>query len=332
MRAAGSAFAADRRPADGAPLSTSPRGPGCPSLEQLAALVDGRLEGGEHARVLAHLGTCPACYEVFLGTVEVVEELELGGEVVAHPAVRPAGAGRWAGLGALAAAAMLGLVVWTPLLDRIGAGGGEQALAAARLGGALVAGGSAGAPYDRSGWSVTRGPGAFSAGLGERQRSFRAGVRAVDLEVALRAGRPQAALQVLPELEDLAASFDLSEPLVVSYRYLAEQLEGGTAPARLATLSGRTADELALAGDREYFAFGAWAEAGRLAAEAGDRRYFRRPGLVEATRRLAALDLPERVAAPVGAALAMLEAGPGQDQLPLLRQVFGELVREGANL
>src|SRR5215207_2709391 len=37
----------------------------CPSLEDLAAFLDGKLSGDEHARVVAHLADCPRCYEVF---------------------------------------------------------------------------------------------------------------------------------------------------------------------------------------------------------------------------------------------------------------------------
>lgn len=37
----------------------------CPSLEDLAAFLEGRLSGDERARIVAHLADCPDCYEIF---------------------------------------------------------------------------------------------------------------------------------------------------------------------------------------------------------------------------------------------------------------------------
>jgi hypothetical protein len=45
-------------------------------LEELAALADGRCRSADAARVRAHLSSCEECYEVFLETVQLLEELE----------------------------------------------------------------------------------------------------------------------------------------------------------------------------------------------------------------------------------------------------------------
>jgi hypothetical protein len=50
----------------------------CPSLEDLAAFLEGRLSGDERARIVAHLADCPDCYEVFAEAArfEILEEEE----------------------------------------------------------------------------------------------------------------------------------------------------------------------------------------------------------------------------------------------------------------
>ena len=50
----------------------------CPSLEDLAAFLEGKLSGDERARIVAHLADCPDCYEVFAEAArfELLEEEE----------------------------------------------------------------------------------------------------------------------------------------------------------------------------------------------------------------------------------------------------------------
>jgi len=40
----------------------------CPSIEDIAALIDGKLEGSEKSNLMAHIADCPDCYEIFSQT------------------------------------------------------------------------------------------------------------------------------------------------------------------------------------------------------------------------------------------------------------------------
>jgi hypothetical protein len=42
----------------------------CPSAEELAALLEGRIGEAARKRVLAHLNACAACFQVFTAAAE----------------------------------------------------------------------------------------------------------------------------------------------------------------------------------------------------------------------------------------------------------------------
>lgn len=55
----------------------------CPPAEELAALLEGRLEPGARERLLAHLNACESCFQVFTAAVEFqakFPEYSQGGE------------------------------------------------------------------------------------------------------------------------------------------------------------------------------------------------------------------------------------------------------------
>ena len=49
-----------------------------PDLESLAAFADGRLQGVEKEQVVAHLANCPACYDLFVECLHLIDEPEPG--------------------------------------------------------------------------------------------------------------------------------------------------------------------------------------------------------------------------------------------------------------
>lgn len=55
-------------------LSKAPPRTGCPSSEELAAFIDGRLEGPARERIVEHLASCEDCYTVFTGVVDFQNE------------------------------------------------------------------------------------------------------------------------------------------------------------------------------------------------------------------------------------------------------------------
>jgi len=89
----------------------------CPDLERIAAHAEGRLGGDEAARMDEHLASCPRCYAVFAGTLRLAIEEDEAGPVAKRPETdlpflqRP-GLRRAAALAAVAAALVLGILLW----------------------------------------------------------------------------------------------------------------------------------------------------------------------------------------------------------------------------
>lgn len=46
----------------------------CPTLEEIAAFLDGALQGEDRDRVVQHLNECPDCHELFVETAEILDE------------------------------------------------------------------------------------------------------------------------------------------------------------------------------------------------------------------------------------------------------------------
>ncbi len=305
---------------------------GCPDPETLAAFIDGGLEPAERSALETHLGECEACYEVFSESLRFELEEKGGAEeggVVVHPAAR-----RWILYGGAAAAAgLVALVVGTPLLDTLTGRSLGPDLPVHPLVRPLVSGGRGGAPapFDGAGWSRARSGEGFAAGLGLEQRSFRAGVRAVDLELALAGGDAERARDALRELTDLVASFELSEAVVAAYGEIGEQLGAGEAPESLSPASRRIDPWLAEAAEGRWYRFGKWAEAGRAAAAAGNEDFFRHRAVRRFPQRARELGPGPKVVDALAWIDEALAGGPETAELDTLAGVFTDLVREAGN-
>jgi anti-sigma factor RsiW len=57
----------------------------CPPAEELAALLEGRIEAEARERVLAHLNSCEPCFSVFTAAVEFRAEFPEYGRGVGDP-------------------------------------------------------------------------------------------------------------------------------------------------------------------------------------------------------------------------------------------------------
>lgn len=342
---------------NGYPSMNPDRSTACPDPETLAAFIDRRLPDAERGRLAEHLSECPDCYEIFVDTVRVLEEEPDGvgegadpvvdresGQAPIRPPVRP---GPWARVvrTALPLAAVLIVAVGVWLVVQPG-GGADDGAPGAGLpeAGALVAELRMDAVTDEvfesRGWPVTRG--GASPGNGpvptravDRDVAFRLGALTVDLATALNGRRTELAIRLTHQIEDLLAEeVDLSEPLVRSYRDLRGSLEAGETSSSAA---GRAAEAASLVEERvgaAVFRLGAWAEAGRLAAQGGDARFFDRPVVRRSAERLdgqdlGSLELPPEVVREVERVTRLLEAGAGPDDLSTLERAFTEIVRRG---
>lgn len=283
--------------------------------ERLAALLDGRLDEGERAEVLARLAASDEDFGAFVDALEVTRELEAedagagdsgaGGVTPLRPRAerrwwgRPGG--HWLALAAGLAGVVLLPVLWMQTRGPDRDDPGRFA--------ALLRDRGAGLPaeWDRSPWGTTRGPG---DPLTPEARAVRLGARLTELEVAVAAGDPAAAEisgQVVALLDGVPGAAAAAE----IYRRVGER--AGDSPGDLLPLL--KAGWKAVGGlmeDEELFELGAWAQAGRIAAARRDAGFF------ESRTTRAALDgvLPlPALEEPARAAVERIQSSLREDTL-----------------
>jgi hypothetical protein len=240
-------------------------------LEKIAAFLDHRLPEEERREFLDRLDSDEALYEVFVETVRYREEASRASSnaptnVVEHPSSKDWT--RW--MGPAAIAAMLALVVAGPMVLRNSGSQAEFAVALVRDEGLE---GSLGERWYDQGWTTFRGP---APSREEQVAAFRSGVRALELEVALRLGRRQEATELARDLQ-----IELHEIQLFDYPSLFEvvskQLNQGAGGDKLdgilrQFLKADSRVSESLGGSAPSYSFGKWTETGRLAAQSGNER------------------------------------------------------------
>src|ERR1700674_3882132 len=266
----------------------------CPDLEDIAALLDGKLAARERARVTEHLAGCESCYEIFAGTTHVLEDSRDEQRVPAappHPFERPREAATlrpsvWWAAAALAAvlAATVGLLVF--LRGPREAGPSTEQLAS------LV-----GRPAERVPFPWGR---EMRGGKDEASRvplareAFRLGVRFLDLRVALERGNRLAASDTLRRLILLLKDMDYPPSKALdTYQDLAKKVpQAVPLPSLLEDASAAEKQaSTELLEDPRLVELGRWTEACRLAGASGRTDLF---------REASTLGVLDRALAPAG--------------------------------
>lgn len=270
----------------------------CPPLEDIAALVDGKLDGKRRDDVMGHLAGCDTCYHVFLSTSEIVESV--GGQKRR----------KLHAISGLAAAAVLlvalSVVLRQPSTDE------KQTVAkhyqtGAPISGEPVTNKAPGgntvittAPetkeifvpmtVDEAAQIVARGISSerlrqltvandsqtygFAGMRDQGQQAFRLGVASTDLEISLLKGDRESALRHISKLVMILNS---SEELQVSTTVIEqtrEKLEGDTSPESVRGVTENIKKSLPKE-LRIHMNFGVWSEAARIAAATGNAVFFR---------------------------------------------------------
>ncbi|HEX9734844.1 MAG TPA: zf-HC2 domain-containing protein [Thermoanaerobaculia bacterium] len=284
----------------------------CPDLAELAAFVDGRLAGEARAAVIEHLASCEDCYEVYAETLRVGEDLaaeDAAANDDLAPVVRHPRSFRWVWPAAAAAlAATVGfLVLRLPVF-----------LAAPRSSGELVA--ATGITeqtelkedWDAHRWSTTRGQNPYEL-LSPEERSFRVGVRVVDLRSALELSDRDVVRAVTGEIVTLleADEFGFGEIL---YESLEREFGPDAPSAKLIQLSEQAEKDM-LPEDETYFELGKQIEAARLAALAGNVDYFKSGRIRRFLRGIPKMEIAEADLRPLTELKALVEAGTDAEGL-----------------
>ncbi|HEX4953528.1 MAG TPA: zf-HC2 domain-containing protein [Thermoanaerobaculia bacterium] len=248
-------------------MSTS-RESTCPSDEQIAASLDGRLSGPERDQVEAHLASCPLCYQVFKEAAEVLEDV-LADTPRGEPSVVAAGPlpptappppsllPRRLALAAAVLAAVLGGIALYRVVTA------PESISTIALIAPLA--GQEGDLVDHLFEGRLRGGHPERSLLPDVKWAVELGVRWVDLAVACRARDASAVDSAVADIEDLWAR-------------LSSTLEAGRQRALVSACEGLDHRERTLERSLRHlapdFSLGRWAEAGRLAAVARSGTFF----------------------------------------------------------
>lgn len=245
-----------------------PAGPeGHPELEEMAALIDGRLSEERAASLRSHLASCAECREVFFETVDfVLGEEAQGREAALLPFDRPRQTRRWKSRVAVAlpAAAVLTLSLGLVYTNFIAA----PSVAWAKLARDL----SHQQPRVANAFHnlILRGNATPEDEISKQ--SFRLGVALVNLQVSLEGENRQQADNALAKINGLNDDLRPASDVTKFYRRLRNRLPRHLQPLteRAEKMAGRFRDGPA---ENLYLDFGMWAEAGHLAAAAGDASF-----------------------------------------------------------
>ena len=321
--------------------------------EELAAFIDGRLEGERRRLMIERLAEDEDAYDLYDEVVRVRAELaesEGAESAEAEAAIDGtpgrSGTGRdrsadsarvvrfpgralgWPALGwAAAAAVLVATVVAGWLLIRAGA----PVVGSSGLLARYSHVGPRAAEVALEALAPTRGTPALTPE--ERGTLFKLGVRAFDLAVAAEAEDRERAKSWLGEIDDLLDGVVASDAYRNDYGDIARQLTAGTTLSSLrpaiAAAEADLEDYLDLPGYPPYFAFGRWVEAMRVAAATGDRRFLASREARRPLRRFMSLEPSATVAGNLIAVAEELERGAAAD-LGTIERAMLEVINECA--
>lgn len=317
-----------------------------PDPESLAAFADGRLAGAERVTVIEHLARCDDCLDVVAETGAVQEELQeeledgdassTSGASTPNIVLHPSAWTRWAPAAAALAAALVVAVFGAWQMGwLLGPDLSVETLANRLEGSAARLGDEAWAAH---GWPTYRDAGPSTGArtptpLEVKKASFRAGVHAVDLQLALRLGNRERATAAAEDLVETLRDLPDIGLLAGSYRHMAVELESEESVQEIARQATAAEDRLVGLINELYYELGKWAEAGRLAAAAGDRDTLRSHSLRGALEDFRAAGLDEDITARLGEIRERLWGDLSDDELERLERDFREIVGgEGVRL
>jgi len=307
-----------------------------PTLEELAAYIDGMLSKAEAAPVAEHLTECEDCNFVYSETVrfqlehpsEDLAQLPKEAQVIPFPE-RPRALFRlWL---EIAAAAMLTLI----------AGAGWyiyyfQAPPPPLATSALVASLPEKSKLSQDLWVGRTFRGNGDEGVIAPDASFKFGVQLVNLQVSLEANDKSNADDILTRILGLLKENVAVDELTEFYGGLRKSLQEGTPPRALAGIAAAKAQEFREWFDPISFDLGQWTAAGRLAAIAQEPSFFQgrtgrttRQFLVQCLRHETSFLKNETTRRFVPQLLRPEEMEIDPDVLPHLKDI-ADLLKKGA--
>ncbi len=247
---------------------TNPPIGSCPTAEDLAAYIDGALDWKEAAEVTRHLADCEDCYAVYSGAVRF--QLDSESEAFTGPKQPvPFSMGKRA------------LPRWLPIaaLLVVGVGAGSTYLELfAPLPSLFTAEVTAPVPasQDQNLWlGPTMRGGGSEEEMKLKEGSFKMGVQLVNLQMSLKAGKPEDAQNVIAYIIGLLRSQSFTKDLEDGYSKITIALANGRKAADLVSEASRLAGLSRDVFEASSLDLGQWVEAGRLASATNDPTFFR---------------------------------------------------------
>jgi len=267
----------------------------CPSLEDIAAFIDNRLDGKDRMFVMGHLSCCKDCYEIFSETAKSINE------VSPHSA-----SGRRKTLyyvipSAVAAAAILLLVIRLsdkpvqpqqfvvqqekplekpslpedthtdkirkPVIEK------HEPPSIGNIANVLLkdANVKSIAGLIKTDTNTSYG---FTGGTSTERHAFITGGYLIDLELSLMADDKEMSLSLLDKLIPSLWAIELPKANAEYYIYIQDEIKRGARPQKFAGKGQAIERELRVKNLLLYHRFGLWLEGGRLAAISQNRSYF----------------------------------------------------------
>ena len=244
----------------------------CPSSEDIAAFLDGKLLGEERARIIAHLNECDSCYATFADTAVFLldegqegstpeEASEPAGTVVPFPRRKTL---TWAA--SIAAMLLIGVTA----LGIYRQYNEMPVLVASELIDPRMP--VTGEAIDR--WAERMRGGDSAVALTDSPAEFLLGANLVDLRLRLARNEGEAE-QVLIRINQQMPNLLVVPEEAKFYEDARDRIVQGTPPKNLLAEADRVEASLTeFLAPATYLAFGKWTEAGRLSAEAREADFF----------------------------------------------------------
>lgn len=324
----------------------------CPSLEEIAALVDGNLSGKEKQKLQRHLAACDSCLLIF------TETSELAGD-----GVKQATGIRFAIPAGLAAAAVVVLVIALSFRgsDTKKDVAAVNSLSAPQPPAAALSGNGSNVPPQSESVATApvhsegplkppsriaaqlAGPGSdslandiitrtepriygFSGAIAPEAVAFRLGENALDLELLLRLGNRDGAASMLRQMLELLSQAGVGAKSSARLEGVLKKLESGADTSGFAGCTQWFESALGAEPLRFMFRTGVWVEGGRMAVTSGNTGYIDAAAIRYVRERTGRMQTPQGVSS----ALRELEAASarkplGEKELLEMKRAFEEI-------
>jgi len=296
-------------------------------LELIGALMDGRLTGAERERAIKLLGNSEAAFEIYADAVRARADLDEAKVVPIAEARRPR-VRSWRVASPFAVAALLMIAVLPAI--RAGRDRGVLDASVASIASPILSGtsdlpGKLASNWAERDWPVLRGGGASFV---DSTTSFRLGVRATDLRIALAQADATRAERIAGEIVDLLRPLNLADAVRVDYEALRSTLASGSVSPQITAKADRDEVDLAKILGSRWFDVGKWFAAGDIAARAHSASFFSDPktarfldwGIERGSLAPRDVELLRQVA-------AFREQGVTPENFEQVQRAFAELIR-----